>query len=151
LVDEVLLAQDILESGASGITISGGEPFLQARALCALIEEVRKFKDLGVCLYTGNMIEELEGEWEIRLLGLADVLVDGPYVEDLNDGRSLRGSSNQRVFDLTGRYSGDMEMYGAKGRRVELYVDLFGRPKMVGMPAREMLGLFWREEGNERG
>ena len=36
-----------------------------------------------------------------KLIALCDVLVDGPYVEELKDIRlKFRGSSNQRVIDV---------------------------------------------------
>ncbi len=36
-----------------------------------------------------------------ELLGLIDVLVDGPFIEELKDIRlKFRGSSNQRVIDM---------------------------------------------------
>ncbi|MDR2749118.1 MAG: radical SAM protein [Clostridiales bacterium] len=145
-MDELLLAQEILESEASGITISGGEPFLQAEALCVLIREVRKVRDLGVCLYTGNLMEEISGEWETQLLGLVDVLIDGPYMEELNDGAGLRGSSNQRVFDLTGRYASEMHMYGAQGRKTEIYLSVDGSATIVGIPPVGMQGKVWQVE-----
>ena len=43
------LAADILSvSDIEGITISGGEPFLQQEALCELIALVRRKRDIGV-------------------------------------------------------------------------------------------------------
>ena len=52
--DTKQLAEEILQSGRHGLTISGGEPFLQAKALADLIQEVRKKTDLGVMIYTGT-------------------------------------------------------------------------------------------------
>ena len=58
--------------------------------------------------YTGDVYEELvdpesprHTEHTDELLALIDVLVDGPYIEDLHDiTLRFRGSSNQRVIDL---------------------------------------------------
>ena len=58
--DTKQLAEEILQSGRHGLTISGGEPFLQAKALADLIQEVRKKTDLGVMIYTGFTLEELQ-------------------------------------------------------------------------------------------
>lgn len=87
------------------VTISGGEPFDQPEA-CAALATLCKQDGYGVWVFTGYLYEDLkrkaEGDEATRaLLEAADVLVDGPYVEDL---RSLdlkwRGSSNQRVIDM---------------------------------------------------
>lgn len=114
------LAWEIALSGADGLTISGGEPFLQAEALGGMVEQIRRRRDMGVIVYTGFLYEELLGMEEAQaLLTRTDLLIDGPYIRELDDGRSLRGSSNQRVLPLTERYRGDLGLYGAEGRPVE--------------------------------
>lgn len=40
----------VCDHGVEGLTISGGEPFLQAEALCELIRMVRRITPLGVIL-----------------------------------------------------------------------------------------------------
>lgn len=88
-----------------GVTLSGGEPFLQAEAMAYLAEEVKK-RNLNVVVYTGYTWEELqemarEQEGVKKLLELADYVVDGPYVEELRDlNLPFRGSSNQRFIDV---------------------------------------------------
>ncbi len=71
-----------------GLTISGGEPFLQGDALYRLILKIRCAADIGVILYTGYAYEEIGGQ---PLAGQCDAIIDGPYLADLDDGRSLRG------------------------------------------------------------
>lgn len=88
-----------------GITLSGGEPFTQAGVLCSLAEGV---KALGgdVVTYTGYVYEDLVGmSPEVnKLLELTDLLIDGPYMEELRDLELLfRGSSNQRLLDKAAR------------------------------------------------
>lgn len=90
----------------SGITLSGGEPFEQAEALCALADGA---KALGknVMTYTGYVFEDLLARndlWTDRLLDLTDTLVDGPYKEELRDLElQFRGSANQRLLDRATR------------------------------------------------
>ncbi len=89
----------------SGITLSGGEPFMQAEA-CAELARRAHARGLNVWLYSGFTYEQLvrraeADEAAAALLAEADVLVDGRFV--LAE-RSLEllycGSRNQRVIDL---------------------------------------------------
>ena len=88
----------------SGITFSGGEPFVQAEPLCHLADAVHA-AGKNVYAYSGYTCEELYSLAQKipavgRLLDKVDVLVDGPYVEALRDLElDFRGSSNQRVLD----------------------------------------------------
>ena len=89
------------------VTISGGEPFAQAEAVARLLEIIRAHEPgLHIVIYSGFCIEDL---LEISLaipaildiLNLADVLVDGPFIQALDHDRvQWRGSSNQRPIDL---------------------------------------------------
>lgn len=119
-VDE--LRMEIIASGNKGLTISGGEPFLQAKALAELIRGIRRFADIGVIIYTGYLYEELSGLCGAdELLAECDLLIDGPYIRELDDGKSLRGSSNQRALPLTDRYRADLGLYGKSGRQREVF------------------------------
>ena len=57
-------------------------------------------------MFTGYTYEELERMSEddagaAELLALTDILIDGPYVEEMRDlTLRFRGSSNQRVIDM---------------------------------------------------
>jgi anaerobic ribonucleoside-triphosphate reductase activating protein len=86
-----------------GVTFSGGEPFLQAKALTELARKIKE-KGLNLIVYSGYTLDELKKIPDAdSLLAFADVLIDGAYVES---ERSLelrfRGSKNQNVIDLTG-------------------------------------------------
>lgn len=103
---EAALAQIAENPLLAGVTLSGGEPFEQARALCAVAEGVQAMRK-NVMAYTGYTFEALlarNDHWTNRLLELTDVLVDGPYVESLRDLElQFRGSSNQRLLDRAAR------------------------------------------------
>ncbi len=86
-----------------GITLSGGEPFLQPAPCLALAEGAHKIS-LNVWTYTGYTWEALWQENDAERLALlreTDVLVDGPF---LLAERSLElrfcGSRNQRLIDV---------------------------------------------------
>lgn len=140
----------ILASGPQieGLTISGGEPFLQAAALCKLIKELRRQRDLGLILYSGFTLEQLQERREHRptqdLLSQIDLLIDGPYQTELDDGRALRGSANQRAIDLSGRYREHLPLYGAVGRHSE-WRQAGGRTFLAGIPSPGALAAFRRQ------
>lgn len=129
------LVQQILQQDAiEGITISGGEPFLQQEALCELITRVHEHKDIGVIIYTGMRYSEIE---TTALAHSADIIIDGEYVEELNDNKSLRGSLNQNVICLTDRYKDIIsQYYGVQGRKIELLLS-DGATQMIGIPSKE--------------
>lgn len=133
-VETGALAWDILLSGAEGLTISGGEPFLQAPALAEMVRTVRRRRDLGVIVYTGFTYDQLcQMPEALDLLEQTDLLIDGPYIQALDDGLSLRGSSNQRVIDLTGRYRAELASYGTGKREQEIFHHA-GVTHYVGIP-----------------
>lgn len=85
-----------------GVTISGGEPFLQAAALKELVREIRKYTE-DIIIFTGYLYEELIEKKDDDIddiLSMTGMLVDGPYIDELNDGTGMRGSSNQRFIIL---------------------------------------------------
>jgi anaerobic ribonucleoside-triphosphate reductase activating protein len=85
----------------SGITFSGGEPFLQAANLLPLAKLI-KGNNLELAIYTGYDYEYLfKHEDMIDLLHLADIVVDGPFIKKLrNLDLKFKGSSNQRIIDV---------------------------------------------------
>lgn len=98
-----------------GVTLSGGEPFEQVDAMLALGKLVR---DAGYDLmsYTGYTYEQLKERQDPatdELLGLLDILVDGPFVEaQRNLTLVYRGSENQRVIDMKKtREAGEVALY----------------------------------------
>jgi len=110
-VDPESLAQVLMaDPEIRGLTISGGEPILQANALMNLIQAAKAARDIDVILFTGYYLENLQAfpvtSSVHQLLDLLDVIIDGPYVSALNDNQGMRGSSNQRVIHLTNRLQG---------------------------------------------
>jgi len=105
LVTDIVRELLPLVSLADGISISGGEPFRQPAALCALIDALRVEHDVEVLVYTGRLFEELvtSGGATAELLARIDLLLDGPFVEEQANTLRWRGSDNQRVHLLTPR------------------------------------------------
>ncbi len=89
-----------------GITLSGGEPFLQPLPLAEIADAAHR-RGLNVWVFSGFTFEQLtdcrQREWEDRmtLLRRCDVLVDGRFVREKRDlSLRFRGSSNQRILDV---------------------------------------------------
>ncbi len=84
-----------------GITISGGEPFLQCHNLLPLLRESRDLL-LDIWVYTGYTYEELLRDQTLKsLLPWIDVLVEGPFIQDqLSTDLPYIGSTNQRILKL---------------------------------------------------
>lgn len=102
---DTLLHELCADSMLRRVTISGGEPFLQAKAF-ALLAASLKQKGIHIMTYTGFTYEELavmkEAEPAVAvLLASCDILVDGRYIISERDlSLAYRGSRNQRIIDV---------------------------------------------------
>lgn len=119
------LATDIINnSKISGITISGGEPFLQASALTQLLKSVKDQRpELNVIVFTGYLKKELAWQDAKTLLSQIDVLIDGPYDQNKQSTRGLRGSLNQNIVFLSNRLIDYREELEKGSRKQEVYVE----------------------------
>lgn len=87
-----------------GVTLSGGDPMMQADA-CAEIARAVRAAGLPLWVYTGYTFEQIRdgvaGDAAKRMLPEIDVLVDGRFIQSRKDASVLwRGSSNQRLVDV---------------------------------------------------
>ncbi len=133
---------------SEGITISGGEPFLQAEELATMIDGIKAKRNYGVIIYTGFLKEELEKNNENgvqRLLQHADILIDGHYIKELDDGKPYRGSSNQKIHLMTDRYKSVFDDYysGTNKRNIEIDVEI-DNVYMVGVPSKNGIEV-WKQ------
>lgn len=120
-----------------GITLSGGEPMLQAEALSILIDELREVKDLGVVCYTGYRLEYLKKLGDIsqnNLLKKIDLLIDGVYSENLQDDLLWRGSNNQRLLLLSDRYREFLQSQSDRSAGLEFFFNETGEVGFSGVP-----------------
>lgn len=101
-----------------GFTITGGEPMDQAGDLSALIKRILPISN-DILVYTGYRIAELccKNSVEIDyLINHVAVLIDGEYIEELNNDCILRGSSNQHVHVLNEEFRDCYKEYFFKMR-----------------------------------
>ena len=87
-----------------GVTILGGEPMDQVRDndLLNLVQRIKEETKQNIWIYSGYTFEEIMAHPKTRaILMHCDVLVDGPFVENLKNLKlRFRGSSNQRIIDI---------------------------------------------------
>ena len=108
--DELLCALE--HAFIDGLSILGGEP-MEPGNQRVLVPFLRRFREKfgetkTLWVYTGCVLEtqlKSESRWRTdvtdEFLSLTDVLVDGPFVEELKDiSLKFRGSSNQRIIYL---------------------------------------------------
>jgi anaerobic ribonucleoside-triphosphate reductase activating protein len=102
-VTAVLGWLDGLDGPLDGVTISGGEPLQQPRAVAELLAGIARWRGrrtLDVLLYTGYPWSRAERHDAI--VSHCDAVVAGPYVARRDRGDlPLRGSDNQRIVPLT--------------------------------------------------
>ena len=112
------LFDELSKDYISGITFSGGDPLHENNIIEVnnIIQEIKKqFPNKTIWLYTGYIWEELLSNTLIKgideestihnvranIIKSCNVVVDGPYIDDLRDiTLKWRGSSNQRVIDV---------------------------------------------------
>lgn len=84
-----------------GLTLSGGHPLdpqnlKQCTEICITIKTMLPEKDIW--LYTGYVWEDIKN---LPIMNYIDVLVDGPYIDELrNISLAFCGSSNQRIINV---------------------------------------------------
>lgn len=92
----------ILADPFADVTFSGGDPMFQAEGFTALAKAIKTKSKKNIWCYTGYTFEHLLNMPAQReLLQHIDVLVDGPFIQSLQDeSLRFRGSSNQRIIDV---------------------------------------------------
>lgn len=133
------IADDIISNqNIEGITISGGEPMIQAEPLCQLLDKVKdKRPELTIISFTGFRKENLTAPAQIQLLNTIDLLIDGEYVDELNDEVGLRGSSNQRLHFMSNRLLPFKEELEHGKRVIEFHIQQ-DKTVAYGIPKRKM-------------
>lgn len=88
-----------------GVTLSGGEPFCQPKALYSLAKKLKNL-NYNILAYSGYTLDELlniaKHNQDVKnLLSYVDTLIDGRFISSLKDyNLSFRGSSNQNIINM---------------------------------------------------
>ena len=102
-----------------GITLSGGDPFMQPVECTELAKGAHRC-GLNVWTYTGYTWEALWQENDldkIALLKESDVLIDGPFLlSERTLEAAFRGNRNQRILDVPASLAAGHAVPVTKGR-----------------------------------
>ncbi|MEG1543232.1 MAG: anaerobic ribonucleoside-triphosphate reductase activating protein [Tannerellaceae bacterium] len=99
----------ILADEFANVTFSGGDPMFQPEDFATLAYEIKRRSKKTIWCYTGYTYENiLNNPLQSSLLRYVDVLVDGPFRQELKDESLLFcGSSNQRLIDVQASLQAD--------------------------------------------
>ena len=135
--EEILVSELIkrIPVSVEGITISGGEPFLQPDALFELVSCLRERFD-SIIMFSGFYLHEINNiKLGRQILENIDVLIDGRFEKEKLAESGLRGSSNQTIHLLTNRHT--IEEFS--NRNIEITINSDGELSMTGFPSPELI------------
>ena len=131
-----------------GVTVSGGEPFEQPEELSRLVEYLVRRGVRDILVYTGYTLSELKAQKNDSIdsiLGKIAVLIDGPYVMEMDTGKgNLKGSDNQCIHYLIPEYRELYEAYMNDLRSPDEVI-LANTLLSVGIPDRQYIDDFKRK------
>ena len=107
-IEEIIDA--LKPSHIKGLTLLGGEPLesVNQQGLLPLVKKVKEiYPDKSIWCYTGFLFDRdvigkmYKNQYTRDLFSYIDVLVDGPFIEELkNPSLRFKGSSNQRTINI---------------------------------------------------
>lgn len=108
--EEQLIIDALKPSYIRGLTLLGGEPFepQNQKALADFVEKVKTiYPEKAIWAFTGYLFDKdiiskmYKNDYTQKLLNNIDILVDGPFIEELKSpALKFKGSSNQRTIDV---------------------------------------------------
>lgn len=102
---ETEIFENLSKPYVQGLSILGGEPFLNTPLLLKIVKKFKKeLPNKDIWCWSGYTIEQLLNDTEDKkeLLSYVDVLIEGQFVEELKDlTLPFRGSSNQRILKVS--------------------------------------------------
>jgi anaerobic ribonucleoside-triphosphate reductase activating protein len=145
------LADQILGTpGIEGATFSGGEPFCQAESV-ARCAGMLKEQGLNTVTFTGYTYDHIRKKgrksWD-ALLGVTDLLIAGPYIQELHCPEPLRSSRNQELVHISGLLAGRVDEYRIDGQPVEYSILPGGEVTITGFPEKRMPAGSVHKEGD---
>ena len=118
-VDQVVAwCRTLLDGGADGITVSGGEPFDQPEGLVYLLKQLRSFAHrntipFDILCFTGLRFSIVEENYN-EVLSLLDAIVSEPFEKGSPTNKYLCGSENQALRILSEKCRGRYQAEGSE-------------------------------------
>ena len=103
-----------------GFTITGGEPLRQDRELFELIKLMNRITN-DIIMYTGYLLKDISKTTMDFLRENISLLIDGPYIADLNDNGSTLHYFKQK-------YITKYKKYLSEGRKIQ---NIFYEQKLI--------------------
>lgn len=128
-----------------GVTISGGEPFMQISELHKLVLELKNRNVKDILVYTGYTLQELldMGKREVEdILANISVLIDGPYIDELHLDHRLKGSSNQNIIYIDRNQIERYENYLVQEKKLDIIRLANGEVHFIGIPPKDYRELY---------
>ncbi len=132
---EARIMADLAQPYVQGLTLLGGEPFLNTPFLIPLLQRIRReLPNKDIWSWSGYTWEELQEETDdkLEMLSLIDILVDGRF--DLSKKNLLlqfRGSSNQRIIDVKKSVEKNQVIIWDKLNDGETYQEQIHKEKLI--------------------
>ncbi len=124
------------DENIDGLTISGGEPMMQAGRLALLVELIKKKNEnIDVICFTGFDLKNLIWKEAKEFMQYIDVLITGKYIDRLNNNKGLRGSTNQKIHFLTNKLINEKDYFYNSKRDLNFYVT-DSEVMMTGIPEK---------------
>jgi len=128
---------------ATGITISGGEPFDQFPALKKLVKTIREQWVGDILIYSGYHFDVIKSQVD-QFNGQVDAIISEPFISGEKQTLGLRGSDNQVLHYLTekGRHCfASYQFPDDQQRTLDIMFDDEGTAWMAGIPRQQDLSL----------
>ena len=130
------LMDGMCNENLDGVTVLGGEPFEQPKALGEFLKKVKAI-DKNSIVFSGYSYDHLmagDNEDVHYALSLVDLLVDGEYKKDFPESeRPMIGSSNQRFIALSDVGKNLIQQMGLYRNKVEVRINKSGTIMINGM------------------
>lgn len=116
------IIKDYLKYSLRGITFSGGEPLheLHKQAIQKLIKTLKDKINIDIMAFSGYSKEEIP-DWAPNYF---DMIISGPYMEELNNKTGIISSSNQEIIRYNNNFNdiSDYELINNE-RIIEINID----------------------------
>lgn len=128
----------LADKSLDGITLSGGEPFLQAQELYILAKKIKETTTLTIQVFSGYEWNEFENETQRQLLKYIDILIYGRFDSSKKD-------NNQKIWFNPNA----TKIWNFNNSDAEIDIDIDGNIFVSGFPKPDLLKIL-ENINNER-